>query len=442
MYVDWVSYYDAAKKCHDLAADLRAADKPVHDALEGDGAGMAGDAPGCVEWAQAYDGVARSTLQACTNLADALTNFGNVLYASGYNYGISNNSDPAPPYPTITAMTEYKVDFPSATTTTSSMGVRNDGNEEFFNRLLDEITKEFKKLPNADIDALSKVSTVWSTFAASEALSGAKARITTISEMFDKLDRIENRAVIQQHLNTISTSADTIVLAGQNIAAPIAEFNTGIHETNAAINREVTLSLAGVAIAIGAAAVGFLFTMGGSTAIAAARIGICVTNAMTGIRNALNAEKLLKILGFTAAFGGAVAAITAFDKVPDTGQVTLALAEIIAMKVLVDEAADEGAEEAAEVLDVVTDEAGELIGTEDAANVQIVSAAALEQARQELTDKLGAPEVKPTPKGDIEVWTIPGNPPSTVTYRPFSRSGGPTIDFNNVPGVSVKRWHI
>lgn len=438
MYVDWVTYYDAAKKCHDLANDLRAADKSVHDAVKGKGAGMAGDAPGCKEWAQAYDGVARSTLQACTNLSDALTNFGNILYASGYNYGTSNNSNPSPPRPNIVAMTEYKVELPSATTAIASMGVRNDGDGEFFDKLLDEITAEFKKLPNADIDALAEVSTAWSTFSASEALSGAKARIDTISQMFESMDRVENRTLIQQHLNTISTSAETIVLAGQNIAAPISEFNTGIHETNTAINHEFTMLAAQIAVTIGVAAVGFLFTMGGSGALAVVRIGVVIANAMSGIRKALNAQKLLKILGFSAAFGGAVAAITAFEKVPDTSKVALALVEIIAMKVLL----DEGAEEAAEVLDAVTDETGELIGTEDADGVQIVTAAALEQARQELTEKLGQPDVKQTPKGDIEVWTIPGNPPSTVTYRPFSRSGGATLDFNSVPGVPIKRWHI
>ncbi|MFI5499861.1 hypothetical protein ACIA5E_12430 [Nocardia asteroides] len=337
MYVDWVTYYDAAKKCHDLANDLRAADKPVHDAVKGKGAGMAGDAPGCIEWAQAYDKVALSTLQACTNLSDALTNFGNVLYASGYNYGISNHSDPAPPRPTIYDMTEYKVNLPSATTATSSVGVRKDGDGEFFDKLLDEITKEFKKLPNADIDALADISNAWSTFSSSEALSGAKARIATISQMFDTMDQVKNRELIQQHLNTISTSADSVVLAGQNIAAPISEFNTGIHETNTAINNEFAMLAAQIAVTIGLAAVGFLFTVGGSGALAAVRIGVVITNAMNGIRNALNSQRLLRILGFSAAFGGAVAAITAFDKVPDTSKVALALVEIIAMKVLIDE---------------------------------------------------------------------------------------------------------
>ncbi|MFD4458204.1 hypothetical protein [Nocardia sp. NPDC058480] len=337
MYVDWVSYYDAAKKCHDLADDLRAADKPLHTAVKDVGAGMAGDAPGCVEWAKAYDGVAQRALQACTNLSDALTNFGNVLYASGYNYGTSNNSDPAPPRPTVAAMSEYKVTIPSATTGTSGIGVRKDGDGQFFDDLLSDITSEFKKLPNANVNALAKVSEAWSTFASSAALSGAKARIATISSMFDDMDQIKNRELIQQHLNTIGTSADAIVLAAQKIAAPVGEFNTGIHNASRQIDIEMTDLKIEAGFTIGLAAVGSIFSLGGSAVAGVARVGVLVVSAMTKIRKVLNSADLLKILGFAAAFGGAVAAITAFDEVPDTQKVALALAEIIAMKVLVDD---------------------------------------------------------------------------------------------------------
>ncbi|MGW5435378.1 hypothetical protein [Nocardia asteroides] len=425
MYVDWVTYYDAAKKCHDLANDLRAADKPVHDAVKGKGSGMAGDAPGCVEWAQAYDKVALSTLQACTNLSDALTNFGNVLYASGYNYGINNRSDPAPPRPTIADMTEYKVNLPSATTSTASMGVRNDGDGEFFDKLLDEITKEFKKLPNADIDALAEVSNAWSTFSRSEVLSGAKARIATISQMFDTMDEVKNRELIQQHLNTISTSADSVVLAGQNIAAPISEFNAGIHETNTAINNEFAMLAAQIAVTIGVAAVGFLFTMGGSGALAAVRIGVVITNAMNGIRNALNSQRLLKILGFSAAFGGAVAAITAFEKVPDTSQVALALAEIIAMKVLIDEAAERAGEVAGPTSQ---EEARELLldrtqRGKNKPNRQVDTDEELESLFNDLTKK-GSDSSRPNYDGVVK--ELPDG--TKIGLREKSSSGGRTID--------------
>ncbi|WP_067674288.1 hypothetical protein [Nocardia miyunensis] len=111
MIVDWQTYYDAAKKCHDLADDLRRTDKPVHDAVKGKCAGMAGDAPGCKEWGKAYDTAAQQTMQACSSLANALTNYGTALYAMGYNYGIANKSNPAPTRPAINQVSEYSAMF-------------------------------------------------------------------------------------------------------------------------------------------------------------------------------------------------------------------------------------------------------------------------------------------------------------------------------------------
>ncbi|MGH4016953.1 MAG: hypothetical protein ACRDSL_24095 [Pseudonocardiaceae bacterium] len=82
------------------------------------------------------------------------------------------------------------------------------------------------------------------------------------------------------------------------------------------------------------------------------------------------------------------------------------------------------------------------IGVEDSPGVYMVSRAELEQVRADLHSGLGVPEIKHTPKGPIEVWTLSDDPRVTVTYRPFSRSGGPTIDFNGVADLDVKRLHI
>jgi hypothetical protein len=146
-------------------------------------------------------------------------------------------------------------------------------------------------------------------------------------------------------------------------------------------------------------------------------------------------SRLVTAVGAVVTIGAASGGFTAIPDLASAG-VSAAITAIAGMTVYA------ASEEAEAVRDVVTNDSGNLIGSEDADNVQIVSPAELDAARRDLTDKLGPPEVKSTPKGDIEVWKIPGDPPSTVTYRPFSRSGGPTIDFNNVPGVSVKRWHI
>jgi hypothetical protein len=88
------------------------------------------------------------------------------------------------------------------------------------------------------------------------------------------------------------------------------------------------------------------------------------------------------------------------------------------------------------------DETGDLLGVEDSPGVRLVSEEQLLQVRAELHERLGPPTIRSTPKGDIENWTISTDPRSTVTFRPFSRSGGATIDFNNIDGLDMKRLHI
>ncbi|MFJ8010962.1 hypothetical protein [Streptomyces sp. NPDC096339] len=60
----------------------------------------------------------------------------------------------------------------------------------------------------------------------------------------------------------------------------------------------------------------------------------------------------------------------------------------------------------------------------------------------DLHAKLGDPEVRQVPKGTIETWKLSDDPKATVTCRSFSRSGGATIDYNDVDGLDMKRFHI
>lgn len=94
------------------------------------------------------------------------------------------------------------------------------------------------------------------------------------------------------------------------------------------------------------------------------------------------------------------------------------------------------------VQDIMSDDDGNPIGEEDSKGVRMVTEDELQQARTKLFERLGEPEIKATPKGNIEVWRLSDDPPSTVTYRPFSKSGGPTIDMNDVDGLNAKRLHI
>jgi RHS repeat-associated protein len=85
---------------------------------------------------------------------------------------------------------------------------------------------------------------------------------------------------------------------------------------------------------------------------------------------------------------------------------------------------------------------GKMMGEEDSPGVRMIDDVQLERIRLDLHAKLGEPDVKSTPKGNIEVWQLSDDPKATVTYRPFSKSGGATIDYNGVDGLDMKRFHI
>jgi len=96
------------------------------------------------------------------------------------------------------------------------------------------------------------------------------------------------------------------------------------------------------------------------------------------------------------------------------------------------------------VHEAVAGTGGDVLGVEDSKGVRLVSQQGLDAILQDVRSSLGAPDkVIDTPKGKIEAWQISGDPPSTVTYRPFSKSGGPTIDINKVDGLdTVRRFHV
>ncbi|WP_433732069.1 hypothetical protein ACQP0C_08090 [Nocardia sp. CA-129566] len=339
MKVDWQVYYDAAKKCHDLAAELRRADKPVHDAVKGACAGMAGDAPGCKQWGEKYDETARQTMQTCTNLADALTNYGYVLYANGYNYGIRNKSNPSPPRPDVHTMTEYKVTIPKSAADNGN-GVKHNGDggvKAFFDELVKLIISEFGKLPNGDVDKLAKASTTWQTFADHATITGAAATISGISALFDGMDDEANRQLIQDHFGTLRTGAENVATASLNIAAPVAEYQTGTIEASNAIKSAITTAeiTAGVIVA---GAVGLaLLTFGGSLLAGAGGVGLAAEETITTIRTLYTASNLFKALGLVAATSTAVGVIKSFDHVPSLFAISTSLVEIIALKAHIDD---------------------------------------------------------------------------------------------------------
>ncbi|WP_035841840.1 WXG100 family type VII secretion target [Kitasatospora azatica] len=100
------------------------------------------------------------------------------------------------------------------------------------------------------------------------------------------------------------------------------------------------------------------------------------------------------------------------------------------------------AEKSQAVREILTDSDGNLIGEESATGVRMVTQEQVDQVKQELYDRLGPPETRTLPKGNLENWQLSGDPKVTISFRDFSDSGGDTIDFNNVPDLPVKRLHI
>lgn len=339
--VDWQTFYEAAAQCHQLATDLRAADKPVHDAVKGECVGMAGDAPGCKQWGERYDQVALDTMQTCTNLADALTNFGYALYAMGYHYGQEPGSPPAP-RPTIHAMSEHKVAIPPSTAD-NGHGIKRDdsvGVEELFDAVLAKVGEEFGKLPNGDTDKLDKASSVWKAFAEHEAITGAAARIQSIRSLFDNTVDPENLPKIHAHLDTLHGGATQLAAATSSIAAPVSAYHTGTVDVRTAFESALKTALVAITATLVVAAASAWFTFGASLAAAGGTVTVVAADAAVAIGTAYRASKLFQAIGLTAAAaGGAVTVgkVGAFDSVPSLSTVIGGLASIIAMKVFIDE---------------------------------------------------------------------------------------------------------
>lgn len=341
LVIDWQTYYDAAKKCHSLATDLRTADKPVHDVVKGECAGMAGDAPGCEQWGKAYDRAAQETMQTCTNLADALTNFGNMLYAAGYNWALANKSNPMPDRPAATAMSEHKVSIPT------SVGSNGDGVTEgngsipgFYDALVGKIQEEFgSKLPNGNKDKLAKAASTWKTFAEHPTITGAAARITAITSLFDDIQDKKGLEALLGHLTTLNSGATQLAAASVNLAAPVGEYSEATADVRDKFKEAVTNALiaAGATVVIGVAA--SWITAALSNVAAGVGVLAIAGNTARVLKSTYDISKLIRIIGATAAATGTAAfVVTAFDKVPSLTDLAIELGAIITMKVYIDEA--------------------------------------------------------------------------------------------------------
>ncbi|WP_345499243.1 hypothetical protein [Nocardia callitridis] len=322
--------------CLDLADDLRAADKPVHVAVKGECAGMAGDAPGCRQWGEAYDKAAQQTMQACSSLANALTNYAAVLYANGYHYGTANKSNPDPVRAQV--VDEYKVVIPTSVADNGIGFADHGGAKAFIDELVAKVLAAFGKLPNGDQGKLDKAHNTWNAFAKHETITGAAARISAISALFDGMDDPTNRQLLQDHFTTLKSGADTVNSAAQAMATPIGAYKdatVALGDSNTQTINALELSISLIAITAGAT---FLFSLGTSAVAAAAAINADVLVTINAIQSSYRISQMVRVIGIAELAAGAVGTIDAFHGLPsiDLDKTIAGLAGIIGMKSYID----------------------------------------------------------------------------------------------------------
>ncbi|WP_051022133.1 hypothetical protein [Nocardia pneumoniae] len=312
MRVDWQAYYDAADKCHKLANDIALALGPLHRTLVHDCAKMAGDSPGCKDWGESYDKRARDLVRSTATLANALTRYGDVLAANGYNYGISNKSNPPPPRPTPS---EPLYDSGMAMPV-SSIGDNGAGIESTLAELLNEVIKEFGKLPNGHTENLGKAHDAWKAFSSHTALTEASSRVGSIIALFEAVDD-DNAQDILGHLNVLKRGTDGIAQASLAITAPVGEYQSSLHSMRTELQSAVHAAEATIAATVVAGVVLAAFSFGASAVAAAGGVTAVVGNAINVIRTVYTGSRLIRVIGLATAAAGAAVAVKAFDAVPD-----------------------------------------------------------------------------------------------------------------------------
>ncbi|MFI5716481.1 hypothetical protein [Nocardia sp. NPDC051750] len=297
---------------------------------------MAGDAPGCKQWGEVYDKRAHAILQACTNLADALTNFGYLLRAIGYRHGVANNSHPD--RPTILQMSVHTVQIPSSVADNGN-GLRNEGGiAEFFDELVQKVSGQFGKLPNGDIDKLARANAAWAIFGDHQAVTGSVARITTIADMFIGMDEPTTAQLIADHFNILKKAAQGVIDSAPFIGLCVENYRTSTVDVSTTIKHEVEHLLFEIGVTIAAAAAISWLSFGGSLAAAGVGVSGMVVRTVTAIHDAYVLSNLAEVLGLAILADGAVGATKEFDVLPDLAPVTAELAAIISKQALIYEA--------------------------------------------------------------------------------------------------------
>ncbi len=212
------TYYAAGKSLGLLADQTVLPFVALHNALHGNG-GMAGNYGGVDAWTTPYDSQVEEFHQSFLTYTNALQHFGDVLNAAGYNWDVANynantspNKGPAPDRPT--AATEPLIKSGLGVPPSAKSGDTRPGLDE--GPLHGLFAKIAHPVPNGDLGKLTAAHDAWTACARHGAITNAANQIKQVRDAFADTGTVDpHSTAIQDHLVTLSTAADHLVLQGR-----------------------------------------------------------------------------------------------------------------------------------------------------------------------------------------------------------------------------------
>ncbi|MBH0774703.1 polymorphic toxin type 37 domain-containing protein [Nocardia bovistercoris] len=249
------TYYTAADACYKLSKEFEGAYQPLQTALFDTG-GMAGSYQAAKAWSRAYDERAGAFTTAATNFVNALTHFGDILIASGYNWECANyaaNRDPnkgdGPSCPRrIPSEVPYGADIVVGVASSRDNG---PGLQTDFPELYDKVVAKVAggEIPDGDTDKLDKAAKAWKRFAEDNAVFGAEARLRAVADGLSSFNAPDIRN-LTEHLGTLSTNAGQIRLAAVDLTGATAAHQAALATARSEINAKVAAILVAASVVI------------------------------------------------------------------------------------------------------------------------------------------------------------------------------------------------
>ncbi len=304
-------------------------------------AGMAGDSPGCEQWAKSYDAVATDYTRAYASLCNALVHFGDALYAYGWNYAISQHPRNMPSKPSESELF-YDAGMAMPVTSYGANGngaVKGDQDSGLYEQFIDKIRDQIGGLPNGDVDRLQTAVAAWQALSDHAALTGAAGQVELIIAILDPaITDPNNKPGIDAHLAALKKACGDLDNGAVTITCAVIDYRDGIVEIRDLIRGTVNSAVQTAAFTIAAGILSAAFTLGAGAAVAAGGTAAIIAEAVNAVRIAYQGSKLAKYLGIVFTAGRiASATVTAFDTVKSVGAVVSNLNPTLGIKINVDE---------------------------------------------------------------------------------------------------------